>query len=155
MKKTILFLSMISPAIGLATPSNNTYFELGGNAAGYSLNYERYFTDNDIGFRIGAGCIWEGNYVALGAPVMLNKLWGNPASNHKLETGFGTTYFSASKRSKLFDFDRNNNIFMGTASVGYKYIPKSGGITFKAAFTPIFNQDVFLPWMGFSVGHSF
>lgn len=146
-----LFIPTVSYA---TTADNSVFFELGGNAGAYSINYERFLLDQAVSARVGVGSLWVGNYAGVAVPATVSGLWGNPCSNHKFETGLGATYFSADRKSRLFS-SRANSTVMGTAIVGYRYLPKENGMTFKAGFTPIFNNDVFIPWLGFSVGHSF
>lgn len=146
----------VMAAANAEAPKNSTYLELGGNAGVYSLNYERHITE-DMGVRVGVGSLWAGKYAGFAVPVMANKYWGNPDSNHKFETGLGTTIFTGLDREKSFDLKKTgkNSALTGTATVGYKYMPKASGMTFKAAFTPIFNSEGFLPMVGVSVGHTF
>jgi hypothetical protein len=151
-KACVLAISL--PAIShAAMPENSVYLELGGNAAGYSVNYERLFPERNLGLRAGLGALWSSHHAAVGVPVLVNKYWGNANSHHKFETGVGTTFFSAGKKSNMLS-SRASQV-MGTATLGYRYIPSSNGMTFKAAFTPIFNQNAMIPWVGFSIGHSY
>lgn len=133
--------------------NNCIYLELGGNAAIYSLNYEKNF-DANWGVRAGVGSLWLSDEVVLGMPVLINKYWGSDNSNHKFETGIGAVYFTAASSSDLFRHKHDGDFVGGTASIGYRYLPKTKGMTFKVAFTPVI-KDFFIPWLGFSVGHTF
>ncbi len=154
------------------TAMNSVYLELGGNAAWYSLNYERFMMD-DAAVRVGlmfmtfsvsassgtSTATGSGSWLA--APLTVSYL-GIGSPNHKLELGAGAVmmYFSASGASS-FNAVANANGFIvaPTAIVGYRYVPVDGGFNFKAGFTPLFisagGKSTFLPWGGISVGYGF
>jgi len=151
---TLLFSLLFSThSFATETANNSVYLELGGNSVVYSINYERNF-DTHWGWRVGLGSVWVGDEFGFGVPVLVNKYWGAKDSNHKFETGIGFTYFSAYTRS-IFEDDRSyGQTVVGTASIGYRYLPKTEGLTYKVAFTPLIQRG-FLPWVGFSVGYAF
>ena len=147
------------------TAKNSVFLELGGNAGIYSLNYERYLTDN-LAARIGAGYFAatftddeeesEGELWLIPATV---SYVGIGAGSHRLEIGGGVLIGHASETTSTFDLDDvvtdSGTAVVGTATFGYRYAPKHGGFTFRAGFTPLFNQHGFLPWAGTSLGYSF
>jgi len=153
---TFLSLCGLTTAYG-ETANNSIYLELGGNAAAYSVNYERNF-EREWGLRMGLGAFKLDNRVEFAVPMMVNKYWGNSTSgytsNHKLETGLGLVYFTADGKSRIFN-DIHRNTLAATASIGYRYLPKEKGLTFKVAFTPIVTNSYLLPWIGFSIGTTF
>lgn len=135
--------------------NNAIYLELGGNAGIYSINYERFF-DNDWGLRLGIGGFAADGDSAVIAPLMVEKLWGNPDSPHKFETGLGIAFASTQHNNYYHHHSyRNTSSVIGTATLGYRYMPQTRGMLFKAGFTPLFGPGGFLPWAGLSVGYAF
>ena len=156
--------SAAPPPTGLARAErdqNFAHFELLGNAGLYSLNYTRIVLD-DFAARIGI------SYVALGAgieragaradaltiPLTAHYL-GVGSARHRLDLGLGALvlYASAEARAEAREIARESFTVVGTASVGYRYLPPSG-FTFNIGFTPIFGP-IFLPWGGMGIGHTF
>jgi hypothetical protein len=146
------------------TANNVLSVELAGNAAIYSVNYERFFTD-DIAARIGFGYISltasSGSESAsasiLFIPLMASYM-GIGSADHKLELGAGPLFVSASaSASGIGSSAAHASGFgvAGTATVGYHYVPHDGGFDFKIAFTPIFGAGGFLPWGGLGLGYVF
>lgn len=110
------------------------YVELLGNALyGGSINYERMLTPQ-YSVRVGASPFRS-------FPVMLNYLpgWGH----HTAEVGFGL-FVDASDRNVL-----------GTATFGYRYQPRDGGMVFRAGWTPLADAGGVASWAGVSVGFAF
>ncbi len=137
------------------TAKNTFYVELLGNGLVYSVNYER-FVGNDVAFRLGAGYISandSGFYGSLFALPVTASYLGVRSGNHALELGGGAVVASYSGgKVKVIDSDTG---VAGTAIVGYRYAPTSGGFTFRVAFTPVFGAGGFLPWGGAAVGMLF
>jgi hypothetical protein len=150
---------------------NSVFVELGGNAGLYSLNYERFFSD-DVGLRLGlmymsvSGTSSSGTTTStasaswFGAPLMFSYL-GIGGENHKLDLGAGVVLMHLSAGASTFDATASAQGFLvaGTATFGYRYVPVNGGFNFKAGFTPLFIQSAgktyVLPWAGISVGYGF
>jgi hypothetical protein len=146
------------------TANNVLSVELAGNAGIYSVNYERFFTD-DIAARIGFGYIsltaTSGSESAsasvLFVPLMASYM-GIGSADHKLELGAGPLFVSASASvSGVGSSAAHGSGFgvAGTATLGYHYVPHDGGFDFKIAFTPIFGAGGFLPWGGLGLGYVF
>ncbi len=142
---------------------NAVYFELGGNAIIYSINYERFLTQ-DISARIGVGYLSlgeslpdDGATAALtSVPVMINYL-GVGQFNHRLELGAGFVALHVSARAGAgFGSSFGSGLLAaGTASVAYRYAPLNGGFTFKAGFTPLISSFGVYPTFGLSLGALF
>lgn len=146
---------------------NSLYIELGGNAALYSLNYERFLI-SDLSARIGvmymsvsaSSGTTRANASWFGAPIMLNYL-GIGSENHKLDLGLGVVLMNLSAGASTFNATANASglLVAGTATVGYRYVPVDGGVNFKAGFTPLFiqsaGQTYFMPWAGIAIGYGF
>ena len=151
--------------IDLRRTANNVLFvELAGNAAIYSVNYERFFTD-DIAARIGFGYIsltaTSGSESAsaslLLVPLMASYM-GIGSADHKLELGAGPLFVHASAKASGIGSSASSGSGFGiggTASFGYRYVPHDGGFNFKIAFKPIFGAGGFLPWGGIGLGYVF
>jgi hypothetical protein len=144
-------------AAGPRVASNTFFVELGGNAAVYSLNYERFFTpkigiriggmylraDDDIGGEVGVGLI----------PVMATYLLGQ--GNSHFETGAGIGFATAGVSDTDLGEDWGDSAVYGTATFGYRYQKPEGGVIFRAGFTPLFADGTLVPWAGISVGYAF
>jgi len=154
------------------TALNSVYLELGGNGPLYSLNYERFVSD-EISARIGvmfmsvsasatAGTTTSSaNVTWFDAPLTMSYL-GIGGPNHKLELGAGAVmmYFSATGASTFSAVATAKGFVIApTAIVGYRYVPTDGGFNFRAGFTPLFiaagGQSTFFPWGGIAAGYSF
>ncbi|HEX8244785.1 MAG TPA: hypothetical protein VF541_14860 [Longimicrobium sp.] len=146
-----------APAADAPNVAQNTFFvELLGNAALYSLNYERFFTPQ-LGVRIGAMYIQAdddaGDQVSVGLfPVMATYLLGQ--GNSHFEVGAGLGFGTAGIESTDIGDDWDSAVY-GTATFGYRYQKPAGGVIFRAGFTPIIASGTVVPWVGASVGYAF
>ncbi|HKP77068.1 MAG TPA: hypothetical protein VJT67_16170 [Longimicrobiaceae bacterium] len=140
--------------------SNTFFVELGGNAILYSLNGEHFFTPK-AGLRVGAGYVGVGEDDGAGSadvllvPVMGTYLLGE--GNHHFEVGAGLGYATAHVETTDVDTDiERGSTVCGTATFGYRYQKPTGGVMFRAGFTPmIFSGGSILPWVGLGVGYAF
>jgi len=139
------------------TALNSIYLELGGNGPLYSLNYERFVSD-EISARIGV--MFMSVSASATAGTTTTSAIGGP--NHKLELGAGAVlmYFSGTGASTFNAVATASGFVIApTAIVGYRYVPTDGGFNFRAGFTPLFiaagGQSTFFPWGGIAAGYSF
>jgi hypothetical protein len=76
-----------------------------------------------------------------------------------VQVGLGATliYLGASTDSTgaKFGGERSGLGVAANGVVGYRYLPRDGGISFGAAFTPLVRTSKFLPWGGVNVGYVF
>ena len=121
------------------------YLELGGNGLFYTLNYD-HMLSNKVSVRVGAGLVTSGGLYVGTAPITLNYLLGEGDS--RLELGAGALIAT----SNYFEAENTAGV-AATATFAYRY-QKPNGIFLKAAFTPVFRHDFFLPWFGFSIGYA-
>jgi hypothetical protein len=150
------------------TAKNVLYVELLGNGGIYSVNYERFVTD-DMNLRLGfdylslsltgtdsSGNKASGSATVLFIPLMFN-YFGVGSLNHKLELGAGPLFVYASGEASSLGDQASASGFAvaGTATIGYRYVPHDGGFNFKIGFTPIFGQGGFLPFGGLGLGAVF
>lgn len=142
---------------------NVLYVEGLGNAGIYSLNYERLVIP-ELAVRVGF------SYISLSAsgggasakvslltiPIMANYL-GIGNDTHHLELGLGLVLVNATGSSSSGAGSVSGSGFgaYGTATVGYRFQPLSGGFLFRAGFTPLFGSGGFQAWGGVSLGVSF
>ena len=120
------------------------------------------FSDS-FGGRIGISYISEFNIITkidnlFVVPATINYFIGN--RNSKMEIGVGIVYASVgnSHSSNIFGFKSGHNSaspIRGTATFGYRYQPKDGGLVFRIGFTPFFGSGKFFPSGGISFGASF
>ena len=145
-------------AAGPRVASNTFFVELGGNAAVYSLNYERFFTPK-LGIRIGGMYLRTNDIdtdgdVSVGLfPVMATYLLGD--GNSHFETGAGIGLATAGVSDTDLGGDWGDSAIYGTATFGYRYQKPEGGVIFRAGFTPVFADGTLVPWAGISVGYAF
>jgi hypothetical protein len=137
------------------TAKNGLFVELLGNGLFYSLNYERFVTD-DIAIRGGigyfslsaSGSSASASASILSVPLMFEYM-GIGSADDKLELGIGPLIFYASAAaSGIGDTTKGSGTFLfGTATIGYRHIPHDGGFNFKIGFTPIFGKFGFVPYL--------
>jgi hypothetical protein len=136
---------------------NQLYLELAGNGLIYSINYERFLSENFTirgGFGITPGLIFvEGTFIHI--PVTASYLIGSKTS--KLELGLGATYF-AGEDTEIFGLDAGDQSLMFlTGIIGYRYTSLSGFV-FRIFFTPLYSGEAdppFSPYFGLSFGYAF
>ena len=173
------------------TKRNTLYLELGGSGALYSVNYDRILTKNKYfatSFSVGA-TYWEQNYKGsfsyysnlYGMPISFNFLVGK--KNHQFESGIGISEFYGTAGSNFYIMvDEEKSITtMLSLKLGYRYQRPTGGMFFRATFTPLIQGweyksikiikddfDVsnintvktevdkigFIPWAGISIGYT-
>jgi hypothetical protein len=146
-----------TPAAAGPVAKNTFYVELLGNAAVYSLNYERFFTPK-LGVRVGGmflrGETDEGDEATVGLfPVMATYLLGE--GNSHFETGLGIGIVTASADIEEVDEEFSGSAVYGTATLGYRYQKPTGGVIFRVGFTPAYADGNLIPWVGASVGYAF
>ncbi len=134
--------------------ASNIFIELGGNGAGFSINYDSRFSRSQkgIGGRIGVGFIPSLDFGFLGStpsiltiPIALNYLAGK--APHYLEAGAGATIGSIGRNTK-----GTGVVFI--PSIGYRYQPSYKGFTGRVVLSPLINNGVQLSW-GISGGVKF
>ncbi len=147
-------------------PSNQLYFEFGGNAVYLSINYEHIF-QNHFGYRLGLGVtattIYEPGSLGsdnAGVAIAMGE-YHYPLSNvFFVKAGLGAV--------SLLSFDLRNHWGIApdssniqpialTGSLGMEYIHSGGGFTASLSATPIcslFPMHI-LGWFGFTFGGAF
>lgn len=155
------------PATDERTASNVVFFEPLGNGLLYSLNYARIFERWHLGVRGGASYFtWavskyggSGNMTLVSVPMVASYYFSLWRTAHHFELGLGATVLysvaSSDSTGTSFEGERTGLGLAGTAVVGYRYLPRDGGVTFGAGFTPLVRPSKFLPWGGISVGYAF
>ncbi|RYY37774.1 MAG: hypothetical protein EOP46_01405 [Sphingobacteriaceae bacterium] len=136
--------------------AQTAFAELGGTGLIFSANYDTRFSKkrDGLGGRAGIGYISSDSESILTVPIQLNYLLGN--GNKFFEVGLGATIFSYNddESDEFLGFDDTDKV-LGTLTFGYRYQPVQG-FSFRAAITPIFSDDFFLPYFfGVSFGYSF
>jgi hypothetical protein len=144
---------------------NVVFAEALGNGLLYSIDYERLLPAWNLGLRGGISYFtWSvssyggsGNLSLASFPLVASWYWGSP--NHKLQLGLGTTilYLDASTDSEGTSFggERAGLGVAATGVVGYRYLPRAGGLSFGAGFTPLVRTSSVLAWGGLNVGYAF
>ena len=159
-----LIIVVLTPAMvdaeGIRQTPNSVYLELGGSGILYTVNYER-FVQEDFSVRAGAGFVWVGlpgvgSASLLAIPVTAS-YFGVRSGEHALELGGGAVLVHATAESDITGaeaFAEGTGVG-GTAIVGYRYLPRSGGFNFRAAFTPIWGEGGYKGWAGVAFGFLF
>jgi len=135
----------------------------------FSANFDTRFNKSrtGLGARIGLGFVsgyivennsgygYLGNPVSVVTfPVQLNYIFGKSNSVNAFEVGAGITI--AGRKLEVFDFyDENSTSIFGTASFMYRRLPKDGGFSWRAGFTPLIAKGYIQPMVGASVGYNF
>lgn len=141
------------------------FAEAFGSGLLYSVNYERLFDELHIGVRGGASYFTyavssygrSGNLVLVSFPVVASYYvdW----RNHNLQLGLGATVLytgvATDSQGTSFESERSGLGLAASGVIGYRYIPRDGGVTFGVAFTPLVRASSFLPWGGANVGYAF
>jgi hypothetical protein len=148
------------------TARNAAYFELGGNALLYSVNYDRRFTNTwtgRAGFMIVSVSGTDadtGERVEFGLaiiPVMANALLGR--GTHRLELGAGPLFGIGGGRiedPEVGDVEEFSGAGLAgvTTTFGYRRQPLDGGFVFRASLNPFYSGRPQL-WAGLSAGWTF
>lgn len=157
------------PLLGERTARNGLFVELGGNAIIYSLNYERFVTDNAA---IRAGFGWIGvtasatdGYSTDTASASFTMIpltasyLGLRSGNHALELGGGavivTVSGSVSNDASGAEAFGSASGVVGTGIVGWRYAPLNGGFNFRVAYTPVIGSEGLYNWFGVAAGAVF
>lgn len=154
------------------------YIEAGGIGLPYSFSFDTRFkkgTNEGIGGRIGFGGFAIDDEKMLTVPVQLNWLLGKERSFFEMGIGATFVYYKGYEYFENYNCDAtgcygsgkrysgdfilpisNENSVMGTLNFGYRRQPVGSGFTWKAAITPIFNNNGFWPLFGgVAVGYKF
>ncbi len=127
---------------------NALFLEFGGSGLLYSLNYER-FVSEAFALRVGL----EEAIVAFVVPMTASFFVRR--GNHALELGGGIVSF----RDRWSDDDATDQFFVGTAIIGYRYLPAGGGSMLRIAFTPFLGSEAdrlgVRGWFGLAIGAAF
>lgn len=168
-RATEVELAPASPAQPEARPRtalNDIFFEALGSGLLYSLNYERIIDKWNIGLRAGASYFTyavssynrSGNLTLVSFPVLASYYYGFWRGHH-LQFGLGATLLytgvATDSLGTSFDAERSGVGVAASAVIGYRYMPRDGGVSFGIGFTPLVRASKFLPWGGANVGYAF
>jgi len=154
----LLHLPLEAQSSSAQFKNNQVYLELGGCGYTYTINYERFVTDN-FTLRGGIGITpgwWfvDGTFIAI--PVTGSYLVGSGFS--KLELGLGATYMSV-RDLKAFGFSLgSSSLIVIDGIIGYRGGRPNGGFIFRIAFNPMFSpksDPEFIPYGLISFGFGF
>ena len=156
----------VTPEARARTALNDVFLETFGSGLLYSLNYERIIDKWNIGVRAGASYFTyavssygkSGNLTLVSFPVLASYYYGLWRGHH-LQLGLGATILytgvATDSLGTKFDDERSGAGLAASAVVGYRYMPRDGGVSFGVAFTPLVRTSKFLPWGGANVGYAF
>lgn len=141
------------------TTLNTIYWEIGGNALFTSINYERQLIKNrKFNGHIGTG-IYGLTSPYLTIPFGVNYLFTLHNGHSYYEIGMGATYTKADV-GLYAQIEHRNPDDMNTDY--WSYIPDIAlraqtkrNLMYRFSFSPVINQNGFLPFIGFSIGKSF
>ncbi len=174
-KKSVFFLALCLMANAVIsqdakTPEkpiagrNSFYAEIGGPGILFSANFDRRFSNSNIGWggRIGLGFVsgyleesssgWDPSSV-LTVPFQINYIFGKKGNPHTFEVGGGVTYVG--KKIDVLDFYDNPTQLFGSASFMYRRQPVNGGFMWRIGFTPLVANGYIQAFGGASVGYNF
>jgi hypothetical protein len=162
-------LAAALPALPEARPRtalNEIFFEALGSGLLYSLNYERIVDKWNIGLRAGVSYFTyavssynrSGNLTLVSFPVLASYYYGIWRGHH-LQLGLGATILytgvATDSLGTSFDAERSGFGLAASAVIGYRYMPRDGGVSFGIGFTPLVRASKLLPWGGANVGYAF
>jgi hypothetical protein len=178
MKYILCLLLIMFSFPGFAqTTTKAVYVEAGGIGLPFSFSYDTRFkkgTNTGVGGRIGVGGFALEDEKMLTIPLQVNWLFGK--EKNYFELGVGATFLhydgyeytdyvcdmnGCNPTGKVYAGDfilpiSNTNSVMGTLNFGYRRVPLGSGFTWRAAITPIFNENGFWPlYAGVGVGYKF
>jgi len=147
------------------TALNDVFFEALGSGLLYSLNYERILDKWNIGLRGGASYFTykvaqqgqSGNVTLVSFPLVASYYigWGS----HHVQLGLGATILytgvATDSLGVKFDSERSGAGLAANAVIGYRFMPRTGGVSFGVDFTPLLRASKLLPWGGANVGYAF
>jgi hypothetical protein len=151
--------------VAARTAPNVIFAEVLGSGLLYSVNYERLIDQWNIGLRAGASYFTyevssygkSGNLVLVSFPIVASYYFG--WRSHHLQLGLGATILytgvATDSEGTKFDSERSGVGWAVNGVVGYRYMPRDGGISFGVGFTPLIRTSKFLPWGGANVGYAF
>jgi hypothetical protein len=157
-------LAIEEPPKARAAP-NLVFAEAFGSGLLYSLNYERMIDSLHLGLRGGASYFTyavssygrSGNLVLVSFPFVASYYVG--WKSHNLQLGLGATVLytgvATDSEGTAFESERSGLGLAASGVVGYRYIPRDGGVTFGLAFTPLVRASSLLPWGGATIGYAF
>ncbi len=176
--KSILLIALLCTGINsfaqqkennMVGTQHSFYAELGGPGILFSANFDTRFKKSPFGLggRIGLGFVTADQSTfdpntgydyrtrsVVTVPVQLNYLFGKPTSVNVFEVGIGATYIG--KKLDILDYYQDESTqFLGTASFMYRRMPKDGGFSWRAGFTPLFANGFIQPFGAVSVGYNF
>ena len=134
--------------------ASNVSAEFMGPGIIYSINYDGRFkkSDRGLGFRVGAGGFYadgDGYYVV---PFGINYLLGSNGNYFEMGGGATIGYMTDVFTATVTDA----TTALGYLTFGYrKQAFRRKGILFRAAFTPLFGSDFFIPYASVAVGFRF
>lgn len=145
----VLTLSSLSTTSRAEVTAKNTIYVEGLGPAGlYSLNYERRV--GDFNGRVGF-TMWTNSIATVTTvPVGFNYIGFGGKSSHLELGGVVTTAFINGDSQ----FGDTISVF-GSALVGYRFQPESGGFNFRAGASPLLGEFGLLPWTYLSLGATF
>jgi hypothetical protein len=158
--------SPVSPEARPRTALNEIFFEALGSGLLYSLNYERIIDKWNVGLRVGVSYFTyavssynrSGNLTLVSFPVLASYYYGLWRGHH-LQLGLGATILytgvATDSLGTSFDAERSGFGLAASAVIGYRYMPRDGGVSFGIGFTPLVRASKFLPWGGANVGYAF
>jgi hypothetical protein len=157
-KEIFLFFALITVSLVYGQDSfkkNDIYLEAGGNGLFGSVNYERQLTKQPgLGARIGVGFYSEEAFY-LTIPVGINYLFRLNNEKSFIDAGIGVSF--ARIDGDLFEESKNpngNHFANFIPSIGYRRHTLNN-VMWRISFTPVINNDGFVPWLGASIGKRF
>ena len=145
----------------ISISQNILYFEVGGIAGFWSLNYEKIILNKEnfkISGRIGISTYNIKDYTDsfnpdIIIPIAINGLYGK---THKIEIGIGQTISNIVQSKHSSSLPYRNTKLHANFTIGYRYQKNNGGIIYRFGYMPIieFNKS-YRNWLGTSFGFAF
>jgi hypothetical protein len=155
MQKLLCLVSFLLIATGTAGQASEAiYTEIGKNGIILHAGYDRQFTNNHMGIRVGAGTNFDRHLRAYVFTAGLYKLAGR--KYHFFEAGLDLQYINIQENSddqRGFGFiypDYTVSACYPSVNLGYRFTGKT--FLFRTGFSPGFIKRDFVPGVYLSLG---
>ncbi|CAN5197652.1 hypothetical protein BH09BAC2_BH09BAC2_19270 [soil metagenome] len=165
MKKLVLiFIFSISYSVAFSQYEKNVitdrppqviYFQVGGSAPAFSLNYDRRIssTTNGFGFALGIGYYGFSQAHVFSIPASVNYLFGSEINF--IELAAGATFINGTTSKILNGVSTNESDFLYHFNAGYRYQPAAGQFFFRIGASPLFGDGGYITSFYLGLGHNF
>lgn len=140
--RNIISLLLLLPMLSAAQkPKKIIYAELGPPGGLLSVNYDVRFkpSSSGLGFRAGAGMLFDFYNLGYALPVALNYVAGREKNFFEAGTGASLFHFKETNQDSWFNFKKETFV-APFVWLGYRYQPTEKRFTFRAGVCQFLND---------------